>query len=713
MANSTMVSKATSPIYIRDNSPTTIDKTLPTMGTNDPASASGPAPTLFDHCLRQHLDRHHMPPGIANLCSKAVAKKTKIQYSSKLKLWLPFAEKHNINLDSASLINFTEFLNNYFQQGASINSLKMLRSALKTASELRDPHPLDSPIISRMMSGFFNLRPPEVRGIQKWDPEKVLYSFRSWKHPSRLTLNNLAAKTMFLIALATGCRPAEINQLRLDRLTKQEDSWTFLLKTAKTYSYRNPNQDILCLRIKKNFLEQDLCPIFNLGIYIDRTSKIRDTLYVFVNSKPPHQQYHLNTCSSLIRSVLVQAGIVQKRVGVPLQKIRSVVSSTLYDAGIPLNKILSQCHWKSGGAFYTYYYRQNPSLPYASYLKRRAAISKIAKPCSYSSSQVEPIANLFSLNHPPGIRAPMEDESHLPQPSQYPVSPVATPSILKEYINLAESDRPDESLNPFPPSLEKAISGRRKKSSKKSSSVSNQAVDSQTLIPDRLQHMVTPPEDEEITPEKVNRIECSQIRWTFMEKPRLTAILRPKVKSIIRHSAVPTMVVNSIKQGPVYQELHSEAPIEIPEKFVHLTTPKIHIPNPLSQPLFAKRCAVDVRHDSFIICFHSGFVNPSHPLQLNSFLRKNPILPKSIQTCFIDMCNVVPVGLKVDSESTRGILLPLCFIPIILLPCLFLLINKFNVNIIDIPQHGYQAVFVSHNSMHKAFLNMLNKYHVL
>ena len=73
-----------------------------------------------------------------------------------------------------------EFLADQFDLGIQYRSLNTLRSAISTSHSKVDSHNVGShPLVSRLMKGMFNARPPAPRYSGSWDVSVVVEFLRN------------------------------------------------------------------------------------------------------------------------------------------------------------------------------------------------------------------------------------------------------------------------------------------------------------------------------------------------------------------------------------------------------------------------------------------------------------------------------------------------------------------------------------------------------
>lgn len=112
--------------------------------------------------------------------------------------------QNNIDYCTAGIVDVLEFLSTlYYDKGLSYSTINTARSALSS-------HPLvgsgNDPLISRLMKGIFNSKPPKPRYMAIWDVSVVLKMLRQCVPVTSLTLAKLTMKLVMLMALVSAQR---------------------------------------------------------------------------------------------------------------------------------------------------------------------------------------------------------------------------------------------------------------------------------------------------------------------------------------------------------------------------------------------------------------------------------------------------------------------------------------------------------------------------
>ena len=206
------------------------------------------------------------------------------------------------------------------------------------------------------------MRPPRPKPVEKWDPFTLFPKILEWGKSEDLSLPRLASKLAFLLLMSTGCRLSELSNIHLDYIHRSREKWSFrLFNPAKNFNINNMDESLQMLDIQRNPYDQELCPIYSCSTYIDRTSSMKNTKYLFCTATHPYQKMSSQRLSNLVRKIFIENGILPSK-SRRIQSARSVVSSYLFNAGVPLDQVLATGRWRSGAAFFKHYYKKPANM---------------------------------------------------------------------------------------------------------------------------------------------------------------------------------------------------------------------------------------------------------------------------------------------------------------------------------------------------------------
>ena len=108
------------------------------------------------------------------------------------------------------------YLRQRFEEGYQYLSLNAYRSAISSVHQKADGYEVGQhPLVSRLLKGAFNQRPPKPRYEVTWDVTKVLNYLDSLGESDSLSLQVLTWKWAMILALTRPSRSADLVMLDL------------------------------------------------------------------------------------------------------------------------------------------------------------------------------------------------------------------------------------------------------------------------------------------------------------------------------------------------------------------------------------------------------------------------------------------------------------------------------------------------------------------
>ena len=210
----------------------------PSKQTTDPRQYSGrvsPTDSEWSHdfssmaSLRNSGDYHE------KLKTSSKHHGTAKSYDSAWKLWDGWCCERGLDPFSASVKEVIEFLTDQFCSGKEYSTINSYRSAISASHVLVDKIAIGKhALVCRFIQGIFNSRPPQPRYQYICDIQMVLSLLRSWGETESLTLKNLSAKLVILMALCNADRSSELNALDLRFRRYLPDGVQFVLPTRQS-----------------------------------------------------------------------------------------------------------------------------------------------------------------------------------------------------------------------------------------------------------------------------------------------------------------------------------------------------------------------------------------------------------------------------------------------------------------------------------------------
>ena len=319
------------------------------MGLDHQTPAAKSIVAFSTETLRKYYSSLGLSEEAAMIMSRGFREYTKEGYQPSYKRWISFAESRNIDSHTATINDLVDFFIQLFwtKNNPNYNRVLKARSALSSLFEGRKDNIYNSPILTRLFKGFFNLAPTIRRPVFTWSPDKVLDVLEVWPDPEDLPILQLAAKTSALILFSTGCRKRELLGMDIRYMSTFPNKLEFDLQVfTKTYSTVSTAPDLIKLQVVRN-PNIASCPVLHLEVYLSRTKSIRSSQRVFISSISPYGAITNQRMAKWIKLVFRESGIVAPdEPATFLQSTRSAVSSALYAKGVPVDTILAHCKWK-------------------------------------------------------------------------------------------------------------------------------------------------------------------------------------------------------------------------------------------------------------------------------------------------------------------------------------------------------------------------------
>ena len=249
-----------------------------------------------------------------------------------------------------------------YKDGYQYNSVNAYRSAISSVHEKVDGLPVGQhPLVTRLVKGVFNTRPPIPRYSSTWDVQTVLNYLEKMENPDKLSLKLLTLKTVFIMAITRPSRSADLSQLDKERMRWGNDGVSFLPTTLAKQSRQGKP-------IKEFFFPSfppvpALCPVKTLQGYLRKTEPLRGVeSRLFVSFIRPHKAITSSTIVRWLKTILQQAGVDIAIFGA--HSTRGASASAAARGGITTEDILKAANWSSESVFQTYYHKEVDKAAY-------------------------------------------------------------------------------------------------------------------------------------------------------------------------------------------------------------------------------------------------------------------------------------------------------------------------------------------------------------
>ena len=341
------------------SSPTIVTSRLATPATQTGhGNRIGPNNALTSRVehLRERLDEQSLSSQATHLILSSWRTKTNKSYDSLFGRWNRWCAKRDSNPFSGPVSEVANFLATLYQEGYQYNSVNAYRSAISSVHEKVDGLPVGQhPIITRLVKGVFNVRPPIPRYSNTWDVQKVLNYLDSQGKETPLSLKALTLKTAFLLAITRPSRSADLSQLNIARIRRGTNGVSFLPSVlAKQSRQGKPIESFYFPAFPAN---TTLCPVNTLDTYVDNTKQMRGSENrLFISFIKPHKAVTSSSIARWLRTTLEEAGIDSSIFGA--HSTCGASASAAARGGVTLEDILKAANWSSESVFQRFYHKE-------------------------------------------------------------------------------------------------------------------------------------------------------------------------------------------------------------------------------------------------------------------------------------------------------------------------------------------------------------------
>ena len=330
---------------------------LPTLGDHSYSAPVGRQPFVSgSRSFRKTRETAGLPSDIVHIISHGIRQSTQKNYSSFHQKWFQFTSERKVNPYIPSVKNLLLYFHwRHEQDNVGPAALMQERSALKWVVNSSSHAAIDNVLITRYLTGLFNLFPsPPKPPRDIWDINTVLSYWDNLPLSNELPLMLLSQKTVILILLSTMRRRHELLAMNLDHVFYYPNCMMFALDVyPKTFSLRSRLNHLRFVTVRKFPENPNLCPLLTLQIYLRKTSLIRATRKVFITTQNPFKAAASLTLRRWILTSLSDAGVNILKYAAP--STRHASSSKAYFAGVSVDTVMLRAGWINISSFVTHY----------------------------------------------------------------------------------------------------------------------------------------------------------------------------------------------------------------------------------------------------------------------------------------------------------------------------------------------------------------------
>ena len=318
----------------------------------------------------ESLRRHQVTGGISGKASRLLlsgwSKGTNATYQSGWSKWAGWCDSREIDPISCNVKYFLDFLTDLFEQGMQHRSINTIRSAVSMTHDNIEGIPIGQhPLVTRLLRGVHNLRPPKPRYEHTWDVDVVTKHIVKMGSNEDLSLKQLSQKLAVLMALVEASRTSELRALDLRFRVYKPDGVQFRL--ASLTKKRTPGAPPKVLFFGAFPEEERLCVMKCLHHYEKVTSEFRleggDDQPLFLSYTKPHKPVTAQRIAHWIKDLLAEAGVDTKVF--KAHSVRGASTSAAMAKGVSISDILQTADWSRESTFKRFYYRTTGSNEFA------------------------------------------------------------------------------------------------------------------------------------------------------------------------------------------------------------------------------------------------------------------------------------------------------------------------------------------------------------
>ena len=194
-----------------------------------------------------------------------------------------------------------------YQQGLTYRAINTARSALSSYITLENGTCVGQhPLVSRLMKGIFQEKPPRPKYTDIWDVPIVLSFLQVLSPVDKLSLKELTLKLAMLILLVSGQRGQTVHLLSIDHMVSVNNCFTFQIVDHLKQSKAGVKNPLVELR---PFEDKSLCVVTTLKEYLTRTQSLRGSEdQLFISFTRYFRSVSRETISRWVKFVLTDSG---------------------------------------------------------------------------------------------------------------------------------------------------------------------------------------------------------------------------------------------------------------------------------------------------------------------------------------------------------------------------------------------------------------------
>ena len=366
--------------HVSTDSPKSAESREPVDSTLQSVSSQGPSQSE-PACMAPRafaIQQAGFSEEVATRIEAPQRRSTRAIYESKWSVFVRWCEEHKVDFRSPSIKQISDFLLYLFQEKRlQPSTIDGYRTAISDKIGNGRVNIGKDENLTRLLDSFHRDKPKGRRGVPSWNLSLVLHHLTKppFEPLRKASLKHLTFKTVFLLALGSGKRRSEIHAWVHRNIRHQEDWSNVSLYPSPSFISKNHLAKegpgcvapviipALAPTLDKSLKEdRTLCPVRSLRYYLDKTKDLRsDKELVFISFRKSFKKDIVPaTVSSWIKQTIglcyqLSDEQSQNLHQVRAHDVRAFAASKAFQGGVPLDQILSACHWKSHNTFTQFY----------------------------------------------------------------------------------------------------------------------------------------------------------------------------------------------------------------------------------------------------------------------------------------------------------------------------------------------------------------------
>lgn len=210
--------------------------------------------------------------------------------------------------------------------------------------------------INRLFKGFHKLRPSLPKYNITWDTSIVLDYLTNLYPNQDLPLEQLAKKTLTLLALITAHRVQTFSLIRVQNVVRCTNMIS--IKIPDTIKTSKPGVLQPCLNIPFYDVKPEICPANALLNYLEITKRLRgNNDHLFISFRKPYKSVCSQTLSKWIKNTLNESGIDTSIFSA--HSTRHASTSAASRLGVNIDAIRSTAGWSGTSNVFGKFYNRH------------------------------------------------------------------------------------------------------------------------------------------------------------------------------------------------------------------------------------------------------------------------------------------------------------------------------------------------------------------